>query len=131
MGAVKKQFYNIKFPFTTDNIHGQFIDLNKNTLDKVTSQIVHVLLTQKRSRIRMPEFGTNLMKYVFEPNDELTWDNIKEEARNAVATYVTDTNLTNLDIYNSNDDDNMVYLSLSFTTKVGNIVQENKVYVKL
>ena len=77
--ANRKQYYGIKFPFTANNLDGFFLDLNERIEDKVASEILHTIMTPKRSRIRKPEFGTDLAKYIFEPSDELTWENVKSE----------------------------------------------------
>ena len=74
MGTIKKQYYGIKFPFTDRNMEGFFVDLNSTIQDKVASEIAHVILTPKGTRLRRPEFGTDLLKYVFEPNDDMSWE---------------------------------------------------------
>ena len=79
----RKQYYGIKFPFTSNNLDGFFLDLNEEVRDKVASELLHVILTPKRSRIRKPDFGTNLIKFVFNENDEMSWEEIKSEASEA------------------------------------------------
>ena len=51
--ANRKQYYGIKYPFTANNLDGFFLDLNEEPVDKVASEILHVILTPKRSRIIM------------------------------------------------------------------------------
>ena len=60
-----KQYYGIKFPFTSNNLDGFFLDMNERVEDKIASEILHVILTPKRSRIRKPDFGTDLAKFIF------------------------------------------------------------------
>ena len=77
--SIVKQYYGIKYPFTINNDSGLFIDLNETKDDDILSQILHVIMTRKNTRIKMPDFGTDLIKYIFELNDESTWSNIKSE----------------------------------------------------
>ena len=60
----RRQFFNIKFPFVCENEDALFIDLNNDINEKVNSEIAHVILTPKGMRLRMPEFGTDLIKYI-------------------------------------------------------------------
>ena len=39
-----KQYFDIKFPFTSNNVDGFFIDLNETIGDKVLSEILHDLI---------------------------------------------------------------------------------------
>lgn len=71
------QKYGIKYPFTSDNDENIYLDLNQNRLDKITSDVLHVIFTPKGQKIRNPEFGTDLIRYIFEPNDEKTLADIK------------------------------------------------------
>lgn len=126
-----KKYYGIKFPFTTNNNDGFFIDMNETYIDKKASEILHVLLTPIRSRIRKPDFGTNLIKHIYYPNNGDTFDLIKKEAIESVNRYVKNVNLTDIQILNDENDDHSVFLDLKYTTNVGNTTQENELGVKL
>lgn len=127
----KKQYYGIKFPFTANNLNGFFIDLNSKIEDKVASEIVHVILTPKRSRIRKPDFGTNLAKYIFEPNDEITWDSVRREVRDAISKYVANTELDDISIETPTEEPNSIYLDIRYTVKKGIKEEKNRMVVKL
>lgn len=131
MATIKKQYYGIKFPFTANNEMEFFIDLNTTLKDKVASEIAHVLLTPKRSRIRKPDFGTDLIKYIFEPNDELTWEGVEKEAKESISKYVSNTELTKIDIIRSEKDPNAIYLDLRYSVKKGKKVENNRTVIKL
>lgn len=126
-----KQYYGIKFPFTANNLDGFFLDLNEEIKDKVASEILHVILTPKRSRIRQPEFGTNLIRCIFEPNDELTWDSVKSEATEAVLKYVSNVRLDDLGIIDDTEHPQDVYLDVHYTIIKGNTEENNRLVVKL
>ena len=131
MANNKKQYYGIKFPFTANNLDGFFLDLNEEIKDKVASEIVHVILTPKRSRIRLPEFGTNLIKYIFEPNDELTWDGVKSEAMEAVTKYVSNVRVEDMRTITDENNPQNVFLDIKYVVVKGNTEENNRVIVKL
>lgn len=126
-----KQYYGIKFPFTANNLDGFFLDLNEKMEDKIASEILHTILTPKRSRIRKPEFGTDLAKFIFEPNDKLTWDGVRDEAMNAVSTYVANTNLDSIEVVTPDEEPGSIYLDMRYTVKKGLKEENNRMVVKL
>ena len=67
------QKYGIKYPFTSDNDEGMFIDLNKTYAESIKSQVLHLIFTPKGQKLRDPNFGTDLVKYIFGPKDEATF----------------------------------------------------------
>lgn len=129
--ANRKQYYGIKFPLTANNLDGFFLDLNEKVEDKVASEILHTILTPKRSRIRKPEFGTNLAKYIFEPSDELTWEDVKSEVIEAVSSYVANVDLTEISVETPPEEPNSIYLDLRYTVKKGNKEENSRMVVKL
>ena len=125
-----KQFYDIKYPFTDNNPYNYFIDLNEKLEDKVASEILHVILTRKGTRIRMPNFGTDLVKYIFDLNDEITWENVESEVKNAVRDYVPNAAIQSIEVVNSSDN-NAIYLDLTYSVTKGVTTENNRLVVKL
>lgn len=121
----------MKFPFTLNNGGGFCFDLNENPKDKVASQIAHVILTPKGTRIRMPEFGTNLIKWIFEPNDQETWNGIVEEVTKAVSNYVNGTLLTKIDVVTPEEEDNSVYLDIRYSVFTNGETENNRMAIKV
>lgn len=126
-----RQYYDIKFPFTTNNLEGFFIDLNEEPKDKVLSELLHVITTPKKSRLRMPDFGTDLIKYIFELNDESTWAGIKSEIQSAVSKYVKNVILNDIKVYRDEGEEQTILIDLDYSVKVGVTSENNKVVVKL
>lgn len=131
MGTIRKQYYGMKFPLTANNLNGFFIDLNSTIRDKVASEIAHVLLTPKRTRIRKPDFGTNLIKYIFEPNTEVEWEQVKEEAMNSVSKYVPSAELKSIDVIFDDKNPGNIFLDLVYAVRNGNKVENNRLAIKL
>lgn len=131
MGIIKKQYYGIKFPFTSVNLNGFFVDLNTDFKDKAASEIAHVLLTQKRNRIRHPDFGTNIIRYIFEPNDELSWDAVVSEAKVSVGKYVPNASLEEIQVMTMEDEPEKIFLDIRYSVKKGIVVENNRMVIKL
>ena len=121
--------YNIKYPFTLNNEEGYFVDINKDIREKIASDILHVVLTRKRTRIRRPDFGTSLMDFVFEENHEKTWDDVKTEVTSAVAKYVRNVTMKDVEVYRDNE--NGLFLMLYYDTTIGNETVQNKLTLKI
>lgn len=127
----KRQYYGIKYPFTVNNEDGLFIDLNDNIRDKVGSEIAHVLLTPKKSRIMMPEFGTDLLKFIFNENIERNWDDIEDEIKDSVAKYVPNASIESIRAFRDENDDNTVYIDVTYNVKKGMSSENNRMVIKL
>lgn len=126
-----KQYFGVKYPFTYKNEENYYIDLNETIDDGLLSDILHVILTPKGQRIRMPNFGTNLIKFIYEPNDSQTWDNINNEVSNSISTFVPNAKLNNIQIMQNESDDNRISLYLDYSVKKGTENENNKVIVNL
>ena len=60
-----KQFYGITYPFSDDSDLNTLFDMNETRLESIKSMVLHIIFTSKGQRIRQPEFGTDLIKYIF------------------------------------------------------------------
>ena len=125
-----KQYYGIKYPFTDNNVNGHFIDLNRTIEDKAASEILHVILTRKGTRIRKPNFGTDLTKFIFEPSDELTWSNVENEVKNAVSTYVPGVKINSIQVVQT-EEDHEVYVDIDYTVMKGATPENNRLVAKI
>lgn len=130
MGVITKH-YGIKFPFTIRNNDNVFLDLNNNLHEKIASEIAHVILTPKKTRLRMPDFGTDLIKYIFAPNDDMSWADIESEIRESVNRYVPGGVLDKIEVYQSDGNDNTILLSINFGVKKGKTIEKNKMVIKI
>ena len=126
----RKQYFDIKYPFTNDDIEKYELDLNTSVKDRVTSDILHVIFTPKRQRLRMPDFGTDLIKYIFEPNDGESWDGIKKEIRESVSRWVNGVTINNIEVLSS-EDGVQVFVRIDYGVKEGNSSYNNSVVVEL
>jgi phage baseplate assembly protein W len=107
-------FINIKFPFS-DSDKGLFLEMNKIDKRAIKSDLMHLLLTNKGERLYMPEFGTNLKKYLFEPNISSVSSDIKGEIQTAISNYIPNLQVDNLEVVQKEGEDHSVYVRLDYT----------------
>jgi len=81
------KYINIDFPFK-DSKRGFFLQLNTEDSKAIKADLLHLILTNKGERLYLPDFGTNLRKYLFDPYDGITEESIKSEVREAVKKYI-------------------------------------------
>lgn len=89
--------YGLTFPFV-DSFDGKYLDLTDYTAEEIRSNLIHLLLTRKGSRYFLPDFGTRLLEYIFEPLDGPTFQSIESEIRDSVTKYMPQLQLTSIDI---------------------------------
>jgi phage baseplate assembly protein W len=128
---MSKQFYGIKFPFSEESESLTYFDLDETYQDGVKSKLLHIILTPKGQRLRQPNFGTNLMKFIFESNTSETWDGIKEEIRKQVNLYLPQITFDNINIIQNTDDEHSIYVEIDYSVNHNGEVTQNKTLVKL
>jgi phage baseplate assembly protein W len=126
----RKQYFDIKYPFTNNGAEKYEFDLNSSVKDRVASEILHVIFTPKRQRLRMPEFGTDLIKYIFEPNDTESWEGVKKEVRDSVSRWVRGVTLNNIEVLSS-EDGTQVFVRVDYSVRQGNSSYNNRIVVEL
>lgn len=124
------QKYGIKYPFTSDNDNGTYIDLNESFGDGIKSQILHVLFTPKGQKLRDPDFGTDVIKYIFSPSDSITFNNLKSDISEQISKYVPSVVFRDISIYKDEEDGNIVVM-VEYGMSKGNKTEITKVAVKL
>lgn len=124
------QKYGIKYPFTSDNDNGTYIDLNDSFGDGIKSQILHVLFTPKGQKLRDPDFGTDVIKYIFSPSDTITFNSLKSDISEQISKYVPSVVFRDISIYKDEEDGNIVVM-VEYGVSKGNKTEITKVAVKL
>lgn len=96
--------YGINFPFRESFI-GKYLDTSDLTSEEIRSNLIHLLLTRKGTRYFLPDFGTRLYEYIFEPLDGPSFSDIEAEIRDSVETYMPNLLITNISITDASADD--------------------------
>lgn len=79
--------YGINFPFR-DSREGDYLELTQFEAEEIKADLVHLILTRKGSRYFLPEFGTRIYEFIFEPYDGLTFAAIESDIRDAVEQFM-------------------------------------------
>jgi phage baseplate assembly protein W len=87
--------YGVNFPFR-DSLQGKYLSLSQTSVEEIRTDLLHLILTRKGSRYYLPDFGTRIYEFIFEPMDGPTFEAIKSDIRDAVEKYIP--NLTIKDI---------------------------------
>ena len=126
----RKQYFDIKYPFTDGGTENYVFDLNSTQKERVASDILHVIFTPKGQRLRSPNFGTDLIKYIFQPNESKTWSAVKIEIQETVSGWVNGVTLNNIEVLAS-EDGVKIYVRIDYSVKQGNSSYNNSIAVEL
>jgi len=104
--------YGLTFPFR-DSFDGKYLDLSNYNDQEIRSNLIHLLLSRKGSRYYLPDFGTRLYEYLFEPLDGPTFSEIVTEIRDAAGVYLPGITMTNISITaaSTGDEDKGSYIN--------------------
>jgi phage baseplate assembly protein W len=127
----KMQRYGIKYPFSNDNLDNIYMDTNDTYTDNIKSQVLHVIFTPKGMKLRDPDFGTNLVNYIFGPKDGDTLNDVKSEISSQVGKYVPAAKFKDINVYNDETDENAIVVTVSYSVKIGNKTEDTTVAIKL
>ena len=127
---IKKQYFDIKYPFTNDGVEKYEFDLSRNENEKVASQLLHLLFTPKGQKLRKPQYGTDLIQYIFEPNENIAWQSIKTEIKNSVNRWLPGVDLTNVEVMASENGE-QIFVRIDYSVRNGNYVYNNSIAVEI
>jgi len=117
----KEQFYinpnraiGVSFPFKAPGVFSKTF----STIEQARSNFMSLILTSKGERYYQPDFGTDLIQVIFEPNVSNLKDFIVETITEAVDYWLPYLSITEFIIVTAEDDPNMLHnikISLKFT----------------
>lgn len=109
---------SIKFPFL-ESEKGYYLDMTTTDSEDVKSSLMHLLLTNKGERFMMPEFGTDLLKYVFSPNINKTINDLKTDINVTVSKFIPNIQITDILIDESKLSNELILITIEYTTSDG------------
>lgn len=112
------RYININYPFK-DSKKGFFLDLTEQDNQAIKADLLHLILTRRGQRLYMPDFGTDLLRFIFEPNDALTEEGIKDEIRTVVKKFLPNLKLNEIVIEASPESEYAAVVSISYTISDG------------
>lgn len=98
-----QKYININYPFK-NSPKGFYVDLTETDETAIKADLVHLLMTQKGERYYLPDFGTDLLKYIFQPNDTQTLSAIKDEISVTVQRYLPNLNINEITVERLEDE---------------------------
>lgn len=127
----KRQYFGIKYPFKNEGFQHFYIDANDTLKDKARSTLMHIVFTPKGQRIRLPEFGTDLIKHIFEQNDGTTWEAVKNEVAESVTRWAPNIVLNNISVVKNEDNESQIFVRLDYGIKEGNMITNDSIVVQV
>lgn len=112
------KYININYPFK-DSKKGFFLDLTEDENQAIKADLLHLILTRRGQRLYNPDFGTDLLRFIFEPNDALTQEGIKDEIRTVVKRFLPNLKLNEIVIEESPESEYAAVVSISYTITDG------------
>jgi phage baseplate assembly protein W len=124
------KYININYPFK-DSGKGFFLDLNDEDSQAIKADLLHLILTRRGQRLYKPDFGTDLLKFIFEPEDGMTMIGIKEEIYNVVKAYLPQLQIDELSIVESDEDEYAAVVTIKYSITDAVFTTSDVVVVKL
>ena len=119
----ENRFINIDFPFK-DSPNGFYFKLNDNDKEAIRADLLHLLLTNKGERLYLPDFGSDLRKYIFEPNDNITHEDIRNNLNETIPNLVVN------DISFRNDEiQELIIVELKYTVTDGTFASSDTIQI--
>ena len=72
-----------------------------------------------------------LLKFIFNENNENNWDDVEDEIKEAVAKYVPNASINEINAVRDENDDNAVYIDVQYSIKRGLSTENNRMVIKL
>ena len=109
---------NIKFPIQDDKVKNFFCKTTLTTKEALKSNLLLLLNTVKGERYYNPDYGTNLMLYIFEQKDNFTEADIESDIKQSVKKWIPQLTITSVIFYRLTDDQ-------------GNTLPENQLEIEI
>lgn len=123
--------FDITYPFSNQNLEEVYLDLDKTLTDRIKSQVLHVVFTPKGQRLRNPDFGTDVIKYIFSPSDDMTLESLKNSLVEDIARYVKDVTFNDISFNKDEKDEHSMIVIIKYSLKKGNKLETTSVGVKI
>lgn len=72
-------------------------------INQIKSDLLQLLLTEPGERVMLPEFGTPLKKFLFEMNDSIILEQIRDEIANSIGTWEPRIAVQDIEVINGSD----------------------------
>jgi len=125
----KTRYINIDFPFS-DSDKGFYFKLNQTDKDAIRADLLHLLLTNKGERLYNPNFGSDLKKFIFEPNDDITHEKIRNNLNETIKEYIPNLIVNSINFRNEENQE-LIIVELTYTVNEGTFSSTDTVTLTL
>jgi phage baseplate assembly protein W len=94
----KKNIFGLSYPLGKKQESGGYFQ-KATGVELIKGAVSQLLLTERGERVMLPKFGCNLRKFLFQPLDENTFEEIKEEIRYSFHNYIVGAKILKLAVY--------------------------------
>jgi len=108
----------IDFPFR-ESPKGYYLNMTTTDADDVRSSLMHLLLTNKGERFMMPLFGSDLIKYIYEPMINKTFTDLKLEINESVKKYIPNLQIDDIIVDTMDSNEYAALVTIKYTTSDG------------
>lgn len=116
--------YSPKLPLSF-SLEGGYT-LNKNIPEVAKQNLKNILLTNPGERIWDSNFGVGLKRFLFEQRVEQTFERIKDRIYSQVEEYLPYIEIQKIDIKSDEENENTIYLTISYyitSISIGDLIK--------
>ena len=92
---------------------------------------MHLILTHRGQRLYMPDFGTDLMKYIFEPADGKTFSEIKVDIQQTVKKYIPNLTINEVEVNQETNNEHKATIRIDYTISEDVFVETDFVIINI
>jgi phage baseplate assembly protein W len=108
------KFINIAFPFK-ESRRGDFVKLNNTDKQAIKADLMHLILTRRGERLYLPDFGTDLLKYIFDMNDDSVHVEIKKHLNGVIKRYLPNLQVNEVIVEQSEQSEYAVTIRIDYS----------------
>ena len=123
-------YININYPFN-NSPNGFFLEMNSDDNSAIKADLAHLILTRKGQRLYLPDFGTDLVRFIFDQNDDITLNLVKEEVKTVVKKYLPNLTITNLTVTHSDESEYAAVIQIDYIVTEGAFQTSDSIIINI
>ena len=92
----RSEIFGLQFPLGSSPDGGMFS--KSSGINMIKNSVQQLLQTERGERIMLPNYGCNLKRYLFQPLDETTFQNIRNEIETSFRNYIVGAKIAKLTV---------------------------------
>lgn len=124
-------FLNIKYPIEDSVEDNFFLKRNTTTIEAIKSNILLLLTTERGTRYYNRDFGSNVQKFLFEPNDSVTQTDIEEDIKSTISKFIPQIKVNSITFNVPDNNRNQIIVDIQFTYSDANAVFRDNISIQI